>query len=44
MGAIPVLMRKFLHVNVDLVGLWPGTTEGHTHLLTVVDRTTEAIP
>ena len=44
MEAIPVPLGKFSQVNVDLVGLWPGTTEGHTHLLTVVDRTTEAIP
>ena len=35
------------HVHVDLVGPWPQTAEGHTSLLTVVDRTTrwaEAIP
>ena len=34
-------------MHVDLVGPWPQTAEGHTHLLTVVDRTTrwaEAIP
>ena len=40
-------LHKFSHVHLDLVGPWPRTTEGHTHLLTVVDRTTrwaEAIP
>ena len=40
-------MHKFSHVHVDLVGPWPRTAEGHTSLLTVVDRTTrwaEAIP
>ena len=47
MEAIPVPLHKFLHVHVDLVGPWPQTAEGHTSLLTVVDRTTrwaEAIP
>ena len=45
--AIPVSLHKFSHVHVDLVGPWPQTAEGHTHLLTVVDWTTkwaEAIP
>ena len=45
--AIPVPLHRFLHVHVDLVGPWPWTAEGHTHLLTIVDRTTrwaEAIP
>ena len=45
--AIPVPLQKFSHVHVDLVGTWRQTTEGHTHLLTVGDRTTtwaEAIP
>ena len=45
--AIPVPLHKFSHVHVDLVGPWPRSAEGHTHLLTVVDRTTrwaEAIP
>ena len=47
MDAIPVPLHKFSHVHVDLVGPWPQSAEGHTHLLTVVDRTTrwaEAIP
>ena len=38
-------LHKFSYVHVDLVGL--RSAEGHTHLLTVVDRTTrwaEAIP
>ena len=39
MDAIPVPLHKFSHVHMDLVGLWPRTVEGHTHLLTVVDRT-----
>ena len=47
MDAIPVPLHKFSQVHVDLVGPWPRSAEGHTHLLTVVDRTTrwaEAIP
>ena len=47
MDAIPVPLRKFSHVHVDLVGPWTWSAEGHTHLLTVVDRSTrwtEAIP
>ena len=47
MDDIPVPLHKFSHLHVDLVGLWPQTAEGHTHLLTVVDRTirwAEAIP
>ena len=47
MDPIPVPLHKFSHVHVDLVGPWPRTAEGHTSLLTVVDRTTrwaEAIP
>ena len=47
MDAIPVPLHKFSDVRVDLVGPWPHTAEGHTHLLTAVDRTkrwAEAIP
>ena len=47
MEAIPVPLHKFSHVHVDLVGHWPRSADGHSHLLTVVDRTTrwsEAIP
>ena len=43
---IPVPSRRFSHVHVDLVGPLP-TSEGFTHLFTVIDRTTrwaEAIP
>ena len=29
---------KFAHVHVDLVGPLPVSAEGHTHLLTIVDR------
>ena len=39
MEAIPVPLHKFSHVHVDLVGPWPRPAEGHTLLLTVVDRT-----
>ena len=31
---------KFAHVHMDLVGPLPVSAEGHTHLLTVVDRLT----
>ena len=41
--AIPVPLLKFSHVHVDLVGPWPWTTKGHTHFLTMVDRTCNAI-
>ena len=47
MDAIPVPLHKFSHVQMDLVGPWPRITEGHTHLLTAMDRTSrwaEAIP
>jgi cleavage and polyadenylation specificity factor subunit 1 len=43
---IPIPDRPFSHVHVDIVGPLP-TSHGHTHLLTIVDRTTrwpEAIP
>ena len=43
---IPVPSRSFSHVHVDLVGPLP-TSEGFTHLFTVINRTTrwaEAIP
>ena len=39
MDVIPVPLHKFSHVHVDLVGPWPRSAEGHTHLLTVVDNT-----
>jgi hypothetical protein len=44
---IPVPERRFAHVHVDLVGPFPVSTEGYTHIFTMVDRTTrwaEAIP
>jgi hypothetical protein len=44
---IPVPRRKFAHVHVDLVGPFPTSPEGYTHLFTMVDRTTrwaEAVP
>ena len=46
LGEFRVPERRFEHVNVDLVGPLPYS-QGYTHLLTVVDRTTrwpEAIP
>ena len=42
----PVLQPRFQELEVDLVGPLPPS-EGHTHLLTVVDRTSrwfEALP
>jgi len=38
---------KFQHIHVDLVGPLPPSSQGYTHLLTVVDRSTrwpEAVP
>jgi transposase InsO family protein len=39
--------QRFSHLHVDLVGPLPASSGGHTHLLTVLDRSTrwaEAIP
>ena len=44
---IPVPAVKFAHVHVDIVGPLPPSKDGHTHLLTVIDRSTrwpEVIP
>ena len=44
---IPVPAVKFSHVHVDIVGPLPVSKEGHSHLLTIVDRSTrwpEVIP
>ncbi len=44
---IPIPARRFSHVHVDLVGPLPISKEGHTHLFTIVDRSTrwaEAVP
>ena len=44
---IPIPQTKFSHVHVDLLGPWPVSQCGHTHLLTIIDRTTrwpEACP
>jgi len=37
---IEVPELRYSHVHVDLVGPLPQSAEGHTHLLTVIDRTT----
>jgi transposase InsO family protein len=36
----PAPSRKFGHLHLDLVGPLPASKEGHTHLLTVMDRAT----
>jgi hypothetical protein len=44
---IPIPGRRFCHIHQDLVGPLPASREGHTHILTIIDRTTrwlEAIP
>jgi hypothetical protein len=38
--SIPIPEQRFFHVHVDLVGPLLASARGHTHLLTVVDRTT----
>ena len=30
--------RRFDHMHIDIVGPLPPSREGHTHLLTMVDR------
>jgi hypothetical protein len=43
---IPIPSRRFSHIHIDLVGPLPSS-QGHTHILTVMDRTTrwaEAVP
>jgi Integrase zinc binding domain len=37
---IPVPSTRFLHVHLDIVGPFPKTPDGHTHLITMIDRTT----
>jgi hypothetical protein len=40
-------VQRFSHLHLDLVGPLPQSSEGYTHLLTVVDRSTrwaEAVP
>ena len=44
---IPVPNRRFTHLHVDLVGPLTASTEGFTHVMTIIDRTTrwvEVIP
>jgi hypothetical protein len=36
---IAVLKERFCHVHVDIVGPLPPLPRGHTHLLSVIDRT-----
>jgi hypothetical protein len=44
---IQVPKRNFAHVHVDLVGPFPTSSEGYTHIFIILDRTTrwaEAVP
>jgi len=44
---IPIPGRRFSHVHIDLVGPLPMSSEGFSHILTIVDRSSrwiEAIP
>jgi transposase InsO family protein len=44
---IPVPVKKFSHVHVDLVGPLPVAARGHRYILTAIDRTSrwpEAVP
>ena len=44
---IPVPSRRFTHIHADLVGPLTASSEGYTHVLTIIDRTTrwmEVIP
>jgi transposase InsO family protein len=44
---IPVPVKKFSHMHVDIVGPLPTAASGEKYLLTVIDRTSrwpEAIP
>ncbi len=44
---IPIPGRRFSNIHLDLVGPLPTSREGHTHILTIIDRTArwlEAIP
>ena len=46
-AVIPIPELRFSHVHVDLVGPLPPSKDGHTHVLTVIDRSTrwpEVIP
>jgi hypothetical protein len=41
---IPIPGRRFSHIHLDLVGPLPASKEGHTHILTIIDRTTTLVP
>jgi hypothetical protein len=47
MQPIAVLLARFSHIHLDLVGPLPASAEGFSHLLTVIDRSScwcEALP
>ena len=37
---IAILVARFSHVHMDIVGPLPPSCEGYTHLLTMIDRST----
>jgi len=44
---IPIPVKRFSHIHVDLVGPLPVSAAGHKYILTAIDRTTrwmEAVP
>ena len=44
---IPVPTRRFTHLHVDLVGPLTASSDGHTHVMTMIDRSTrwvEVVP